>query len=70
MDFIYQDPYPIVKDDTQYKKLTSDYVKLEQFGEREILSINPKALELLAQEAMNDVSFMLRTAHLQKLNNS
>lgn len=69
MDFIYQDPYPIVKDDTQYKKLTSDYVKLEQFGEREILSINPKALELLAQEAMNDVSFMLRTAHLQKLNN-
>ena len=29
----------------------------------------PKGLELLAQEAMDDVSFMLRTAHLQKLNN-
>ncbi len=69
MDFIYQDPYPILKDDTQYKKLTSDYVKLEQFGDREILSVDPEALELLAQEAMNDVSFMLRTAHLQKLNN-
>jgi fumarate hydratase, class I len=69
MDFIYQDPYPILKDDTQYKKLTSDYVKVEQFGDREILSIDPKGLELLAQEAMNDVSFMLRTAHLQKLNN-
>ncbi len=69
MDFIYQDPYPILKDDTTYKKLTSDYVKVEQLGDREILTIDPKGLELLAQEAMNDVSFMLRTAHLQKLNN-
>ena len=69
MDFIYQDPYPILKDDTQYKKLTSDFVKVEQFGDREILTVDPKGLELLAQEATNDVSFMLRTAHLQKLNN-
>jgi len=69
MDFIYQDPYPIVKDDTQYKKLSSDFVKVEQFGDREILTVDPKGLELLAQEAMNDVSFMLRTAHLQKLQN-
>ena len=69
MDFIYQDPYPILKDDTQYKKLSSDYVKVELLGDREILTIDPKGLELLAQEAMNDVSFMLRTAHLQKLNN-
>jgi fumarate hydratase class I len=69
MDFIYQDPYPILKDNTEYKKLTSDFVKVEHFGDREILSVDPKALELLAQEAMNDVSFMLRTAHLQKLHN-
>ena len=69
MDFIYQDPYPILKDDTQYKKISSDYVKVEQLGDREILTIDPKGLELLAQEATNDVSFMLRTAHLQKLNN-
>lgn len=67
MDFIYQDPYPILKDDTQYKKLTSEFLKIEKLGERDILTINPKGLELLAQEAMNDVSFMLRTAHLQKL---
>ena len=64
MDFIYQDPYPILKDDTQYKKLTSDFVKVEQLGNREILTVDPKGLELLAQEAMNDVSFMLRTTHL------
>lgn len=69
MYFIYQDPYPILKDDTQYKKISSDFVQVEQLGNREILTVDPKGLELLAQEAMNDVSFMLRTAHLQKLNN-
>jgi fumarate hydratase class I len=69
MDFIYQDPYPILKDDTQYKKLSSDFVTVAQFENREILTVDPKGLELLAQEAMNDVSFMLRTAHLQKLQN-
>ncbi len=28
MDFIYQDPYPILKDETQYRKITSDFVKV------------------------------------------
>lgn len=69
MDFLYQDPYPILKDDTPYKKLTSDYVKVEKLGDREILSVDPKGLELLAEEAMKDVSFMLRSSHLQKLRN-
>jgi fumarate hydratase class I len=34
MDFIYQDPCPILKDDTQYRKITSDYVKVEKLGDR------------------------------------
>lgn len=67
MDFIYQDPYPILKDDTQYRKITSDFVKTEKLGDREILTVDPKGLELLAQEALKDVSFMLRTSHLEKL---
>ncbi|KMQ66777.1 fumarate hydratase [Chryseobacterium angstadtii] len=67
MDFRYQDPYPIQKDDTVYKKLTSDYVKVEKLGDREILTIDPKGLELLAEEAMADVSFMLRSSHLESL---
>jgi fumarate hydratase class I len=66
MDFIYSNPYPILKDDTQYRKITSDFVKTEKLGEREILTVDPKGLELLAQEALKDVSFMLRTTHLEK----
>lgn len=69
MAFQYQDPFPILKDDTQYKKLTSDFVKIEKFGDREILSVDPKGLELLAENALADVSFMLRSSHLQKLKN-
>ena len=67
MDFLYQDPYPLQKDDTVYKKLTSDYVSVEQYGDRKILKVDPKGLELLAQEASYDVSFLLRTNHLQSL---
>jgi hypothetical protein len=40
MDFIYQDPYPILKT-IQYRKITSDYV-VEKLGDREILTIDPK----------------------------
>lgn len=66
-EFFYQDPYTILKDDTNYRKISSDFVKIEKFGEREILTIDPKALEFLAQEALSDVSFYLRTSHLEKL---
>lgn len=66
-EFFYQEPFPIQKDETEYRKISSDYVTVEQVGDREILRIDPKGLELLAQEAMTDVSFYLRTAHLEKL---
>lgn len=69
MEFHYQEPYPILKDDTQYRKLTSDFVHTENCGDREILKIDPQGLELLAEQALADVSFMLRSAHLQKLRN-
>ncbi len=69
MEFKYSEPFQIQKDDTQYRKISSDYVKVEKLGDREILTVDPKGLELLAEEAMADVSFMLRSAHLQSLKN-
>lgn len=67
MEFTYQDPYPILKDDTKYKLVTTDYVKVEKLGDREILTIDRAGLELVAREALKDVSFYLRTSHLEKL---
>lgn len=66
-DFFYQEPYPILKDTTEYRKVSSDFVTVEKIGNREVLNIDPKGLELLAQEALGDVSFYLRTSHLEKL---
>ena len=66
-EFFFQEPYPITSDTTEYRKISSDYVSIEQLGSREILMIDPKGLELLSQEAMKDVSFYMRSAHLEKL---
>ena len=68
-EFIYQDPYPIQSDKTEYRKISSDFVTVEKYGDREILRVDPKALEVIAENALSDVSFYLRTTHLQKLNN-
>ncbi len=65
--FVYQDPLPLENDTTQYRLLTKDYVSLSSFEGREILKIEPEALTLLANVAIRDVSFLLRTAHLEKV---
>jgi fumarate hydratase class I len=67
MTFKYQKPFPILKDDTKYRLLTTSFVSTIQVDGREILKIEPEGLELLAKEAFTDVSFYLRTAHLEKL---
>jgi fumarate hydratase class I len=65
--FVYQDPLPLGKDTTQYRLLTRDHVSVNQFDGKDILKIEPEALVLLANEAIRDVSFLLRTAHLEKV---
>ncbi len=66
-DFIYQEPFPIDRDTTEYRLLTKDYVQIVECDGRRILKIDPKGLELLARAAYNEVSFYLRAAHLEKL---
>ncbi len=66
-DFIYQEPYPIEKDTTEYELLTTDYVKVVECDGRKILKVDPAGLELLSKRAYADVSFYLRPAHLAKL---
>ena len=68
-NFHYQDPYPVKEDKTAYRKISSDYVRIENYGNREVLHVDPKGLEVLAQEALSDVSFYLRASHLEKLQN-
>lgn len=66
-EFNYQKPFPILKDTTNYKLLTKDYVSVFECDGRKILKIDPEGLKLLAKKAFTDVSFYLRPAHLEKL---
>lgn len=68
-EFKYQAPFELGADTTEYRLLTKDYVSVEQCGDRKILRVDPKGLELLSKEAFADVSFYLRKSHLQKLAN-
>lgn len=63
--FKYQKMFPMSKDDTKYVLLTSDYVSTAEFEGRKILKVQPEGLALLAKEAMRNVSFFLRPAHLK-----
>ena len=65
--FKYQKPFPVLKDTTPYRKISSDFVSVVEFEGRKILKVAPEGLELLAKEAITDVSFYLRPGHLQKL---
>lgn len=66
-EFKYQKPYPILKDSTNYRLLTKEFVSTIEVDGRKILKVAPEGLELLAREAFTDVSFYLRAAHLEKL---
>lgn len=66
-EFKFQELFEHQEDTTEYRHLTSDYVSTTEFEGREILKVDPKALTLMAREAIDDVSHLLRTSHLQQL---
>lgn len=67
MEFKYQELYEKQKDTTEYRHISSDYVKVEKFQGQDVLVIDPQALEVLAEEAFVDVSHLLRSKHLEQL---
>jgi len=68
-DFRYQALFEHTGDATDYRRLdaASKLVKTRKLGGRRFLEVKPEALRLLAAEAMADVSFLLRTSHLEQL---
>ncbi|MEK7378451.1 MAG: fumarate hydratase [Candidatus Binatota bacterium] len=66
-EFVYQDPFPLEKDSTRYRLLTKEHVSITSFDGKEMLKVAPEALTVMANEAMRDVSFLLRSAHLEKV---
>ncbi len=63
----YQDPFPLGPDTTKYRLLTKDYVSVASFQGKDILVVDPKGIACLANQAMRDVSFLLRPEHLEQV---
>jgi fumarate hydratase class I len=66
-EFVYEKPFQTGKDSTKYRLLTKKFVKVIEISGNEVLMVEPEGLEMLAREAVSDVSFFLRTSHLKKL---
>ncbi|MBM4334725.1 MAG: fumarate hydratase [Deltaproteobacteria bacterium] len=66
-DFTYQPIFEHGHDETPYRKLTSQHVSIQRFADRDVLAVEPEALALLAREALDDVSHLLRPGHLAQL---
>lgn len=67
MTFIYQPIFETFDDKTKYRLLTKDGVKLEKHGARDVLVVSEEAIRHLTDTAFDDVSHLLRPAHLKKL---
>jgi fumarate hydratase class I len=65
--FQYQDPFPLGKDDTKYRLLTREGVSVAQFEGKDILKVEPAALEALARTALREISFFLRASHNEQV---
>ncbi|ALJ35374.1 fumarate hydratase [Azospirillum brasilense] len=59
--------FPLSKDDTTYRKLTSDHVSVVEFDGEQVLKVEPEGLRLLAEEAFKDINHLLRPGHLGQI---
>jgi len=65
--FVYQNPFPLSKDETDYYLLSRDHVSVADFNGQPMLNVEPEALTLLSQQAFHDAAFMLRVSHQKQV---
>ncbi|MCD4556816.1 fumarate hydratase [Schaalia sp. lx-100] len=67
-EFFYEDLLPLGEDTTTYRLITTEGVQTVEGPEGvPYLKIAPEALQTLAREAYHDISYFLRTEHLEQL---
>ncbi|WP_353565894.1 fumarate hydratase [Haloferula sargassicola] len=65
--FVYQDPFPLGDDPTDYELISSEHVSVTEFDGKPVLKVEPEGLTLLAREAIKAINFTLRPAHLAQV---
>ena len=66
-DFQFHEPFPLKKDETEYRLITNEGVSTATFDGKEVLKVEPSALTRLAREAIRECSFFLRKAHNEQV---
>src|SRR6476659_654892 len=59
--------FPLGKDETPYRKLSADGLRVERVLGEEVLVVPREALRVLAEAAFTDINHLLRPAHLASL---
>ena len=67
MDFAYHKPFPLGPDKTEYRLVSTEGIEVTEFEGKKILKVSPEAITGLANEAVKDISFMLRPSHLKQV---
>jgi fumarate hydratase class I len=63
----YEKLFQYGKDETDYRLVSREGVKLETYGDRSFLSVEADAIAKLAEEAYADISHLFRPSHLAQL---
>ncbi|ETK31086.1 fumarate hydratase [Microbispora sp. ATCC PTA-5024] len=66
-EFDYTDLLPLGADETEYRLITSEGVRVVEAAGRRFLEVDPEALRLLTETAIHDISHYLRSSHLAQL---
>jgi fumarate hydratase, class I len=66
-EFVHRPLFDYGRDETEYRLLAGVPVSVSVFEGRPVLHVPPEALTRLAQEAFQDIAFLLRPAHLAQV---
>src|SRR5262249_14533359 len=59
--------FPLGKDTTPYRKLTSEGVRVEKVMGKDVVVVSGEAMHALAEAAFVDINHLLRPGHLKQL---
>jgi fumarate hydratase, class I len=66
-EFAFTDVLPLGVDETPYRLITTDGVRVQTAAGRSFLEVDGEALRLLTEAAMHDIAHLLRPGHLAQL---
>ncbi|MGV9778446.1 fumarate hydratase [Streptosporangium sp. NPDC003464] len=66
-EFDYTDLLPMGPDETRYRLISAEGVRVVEAAGRRFLEVDPEALRLLTETAIHDISHYLRSSHLAQL---